>query len=85
MRFIDAPEEFGRNGIRTRGKDVMRVDIVIPYRRNDHDVFSKCFSHLLNHHCIEIEDLARCTREITIDIVAGISIPATAHVEATNE
>ena len=51
----------------------MRVDVVIPNRWNDDHMFSECLSHLLHHHCVEVEDLTWSSRKTSIDIVSGIS------------
>jgi hypothetical protein len=52
----------------------MWVDIIIAYTRYYSDFSREGVHHLGEHHCIQVEYLARCTWVCSVDIVSAFTL-----------
>ena len=61
----------------------MWIDVIVPYlvslslssddrltnTGHDNDVLAKRFSHSASHHAVQLENLIRCTRDLSVDVM----------------
>lgn len=51
----------------------MRVDIVVSDRGDDHHLLPECFSKLVHHHRVQLEDFFGRTWAISVNVVSVVS------------